>query len=61
MNPSASLLGNHKDESIASLLFKELIEKADGSSGVFSGGVFPIYLHSLHRIVFTFFSFCNWG
>ncbi|XP_047948207.1 plasma membrane ATPase 2-like [Salvia hispanica] len=38
MNPSASLLGNHKDESVAGLHFKELIEKADVFSGVFSGG-----------------------
>ncbi|KAG6401622.1 hypothetical protein SASPL_138486 [Salvia splendens] len=36
MNPSASLLGNHKDESVAGLLFKELIEKAGGFAGVFS-------------------------
>lgn len=59
MNPSASLLGNHKDESVAGLHFKELIEKADVFSGVFSGGVFPIYLHSLLLIVSTFFSISN--
>ncbi|KAG5559682.1 hypothetical protein RHGRI_009262 [Rhododendron griersonianum] len=35
MYPSASLLGNHKDESIAALPIEELIEKADGFAGVF--------------------------
>ncbi|KAI8565846.1 hypothetical protein RHMOL_Rhmol03G0292500 [Rhododendron molle] len=35
MYPSASLLGNHKDESIAGLPIEELIEKADGFAGVF--------------------------
>ncbi|KAL1548850.1 Plasma membrane ATPase 4 [Salvia divinorum] len=35
MYPSASLLGNHKDESIAGLPVEELIEKADGFAGVF--------------------------
>ncbi|KAG9150739.1 hypothetical protein Leryth_002904 [Lithospermum erythrorhizon] len=35
MYPSASLLGQHKDESIASLPIEELIEKADGFAGVF--------------------------
>ncbi|CAA2972244.1 plasma membrane ATPase 4-like [Olea europaea subsp. europaea] len=35
MYPSASLLGQHKDESIASLPVEELIEKADGFAGVF--------------------------
>lgn len=35
MYPSSSLLGNHKDESIASLPVDELIEKADGFAGVF--------------------------
>ncbi len=37
MYPSASLLGNHKDESIAGLPVEELIEKADGFAGVFPG------------------------
>ncbi|KAI4379348.1 hypothetical protein MLD38_005660 [Melastoma candidum] len=35
MYPSSSLLGNHKDESIASIPVEELIEKADGFAGVF--------------------------
>ncbi|GER52027.1 plasma membrane ATPase [Striga asiatica] len=35
MYPSSSLLGQHKDESIASLPVEELIEKADGFAGVF--------------------------
>lgn len=40
MYPSASLLGNHKDESIAALPIEELIEKADGFAGVFPGEFF---------------------
>jgi hypothetical protein len=40
MYPSASLLGQHKDASIASLPVEELIEKADGFAGVFPGGYF---------------------
>ncbi|KGN65821.2 hypothetical protein Csa_020017 [Cucumis sativus] len=35
MYPSASLLGQHKDESIAGIPIEELIEKADGFAGVF--------------------------
>ncbi|XP_056699206.1 ATPase 9, plasma membrane-type isoform X2 [Spinacia oleracea] len=35
MYPSSSLLGQHKDESIASIPIEELIEKADGFAGVF--------------------------
>uniref|UniRef100_A0A7N0R904 Plasma membrane ATPase n=1 Tax=Kalanchoe fedtschenkoi TaxID=63787 RepID=A0A7N0R904_KALFE len=35
MYPSSSLLGNHKDESIAGIPVEELIEKADGFAGVF--------------------------
>ncbi|KAA8535668.1 hypothetical protein F0562_030671 [Nyssa sinensis] len=35
MYPSASLLGQHKDASIAALPIEELIEKADGFAGVF--------------------------
>ncbi|XP_073150729.1 plasma membrane ATPase 4 [Henckelia pumila] len=35
MYPSASLLGQHKDESISGLPVEELIEKADGFAGVF--------------------------
>lgn len=39
MYPSSSLLGAHKDESIAALPVDELIEKADGFAGVFPGKV----------------------
>ena len=39
MYPSASLLGQHKDESIAGLPIEELIEKADGFAGVFPGEI----------------------
>ncbi|CAK9236094.1 unnamed protein product [Sphagnum troendelagicum] len=35
MYPSSSLLGQHKDESLAALPIDELIEKADGFAGVF--------------------------
>ncbi|KAI4329381.1 hypothetical protein L6164_021649 [Bauhinia variegata] len=35
MYPSSSLLGEHKDEAIASYSIDELIEKADGFAGVF--------------------------
>ncbi|KAF1859521.1 hypothetical protein Lal_00010105, partial [Lupinus albus] len=35
MYPSSSLLGQNKDESVASLPIDELIEKADGFAGVF--------------------------
>lgn len=37
MYPAASLLGQDKDESIATLPVDELIEKADGFAGVFHG------------------------
>lgn len=37
MYPSSALLGQNKDESIASLPIDELIEKADGFAGVFPG------------------------
>ena len=37
MYPSSSLLGEHKDASIASIPIDELIEKADGFAGVFPG------------------------
>ncbi|KAH6794890.1 H[+]-ATPase 2 [Perilla frutescens var. hirtella] len=43
MYPSSSLLGQHKDESIANLPIEELIEKADGFAGVFPG-YYPISL-----------------
>ncbi|KAH6770068.1 H[+]-ATPase 11 [Perilla frutescens var. hirtella] len=35
MYPSSSLLGEHKDSSVAALPVEELIEKADGFAGVF--------------------------
>ncbi|CAH8338122.1 unnamed protein product [Eruca vesicaria subsp. sativa] len=35
MYPSASLLGNHKDENLAAIPVEQLIEKADGFAGVF--------------------------
>lgn len=35
MYPSSSLLGDHKDSSLATLAVDELIEKADGFAGVF--------------------------
>ena len=44
MYPSSSLLGQHKDESIASLPVDELIEKADGFAGVFPGSLLFIYV-----------------
>lgn len=37
MYPSSSLLGQSKDESIASIPVDELIEMADGFAGVFPG------------------------
>lgn len=42
MYPSSSLLGQSKDESIASIPVGELIEKADGFAGVFPGNVIVI-------------------
>ncbi|KAL7111448.1 hypothetical protein ACP275_05G088400 [Erythranthe tilingii] len=44
MYPSSSLLGQHKDEAIASLPVDELIEKADGFAGVF-----PVQICKLRR------------
>lgn len=37
MYPSSSLLGQSKDEALASIPVDELIEKADGFAGVFPG------------------------
>lgn len=37
MYPSLFLLGDQKDESVATLPIEELIEKADGFAGVFPG------------------------
>lgn len=42
MYPSSALLGQDKDESIASLPVDELIEKADGFAGVFPGTILVI-------------------
>ena len=47
MYPSASLLGQHKDESIAGLPVEELIEKADGFAGVFPGKMCCSWLFTL--------------
>lgn len=44
MYPSASLLGQDKDASIATLPVEELIEKADGFAGVFPGGFFSFFM-----------------
>jgi hypothetical protein len=43
MYPSSALLGQDKDESIASLPVDELIEKADGFAGVFPGKVLDTF------------------
>jgi hypothetical protein len=52
MYPSSSLLGQHKDESLAALPIDELIEKADGFAGVFPGYYFSIrfYLRFLSQL-----------
>ncbi|RZS03984.1 hypothetical protein BHM03_00034249 [Ensete ventricosum] len=42
MYPSSSLLGQHKDETLATLPVDELIEKADGFAGVFPGTIMTI-------------------
>ena len=42
MYPSSALLGQDKDESIATLPVDELIEKADGFAGVFPGTILEI-------------------
>lgn len=42
MYPSSALLGQNKDESIATLPVDELIEKADGFAGVFPG-IIPFF------------------
>jgi len=42
MYPSSALLGQDKDESIATLPVDELIEKADGFAGVFPGAILEI-------------------
>ncbi|XP_024371153.1 plasma membrane ATPase [Physcomitrium patens] len=53
MYPSSSLLGAHKDESIAALPVDELIEKADGFAGVFPEHKYEIVarLQGLKHIV----------
>lgn len=42
MYPASSLLGDNKDESIASIPVHELIKQADGFAGVFPGNEIPI-------------------
>lgn len=44
MYPSSSLLGQCKDESIATIPVDELIEKADGFAGVFPGNDIVIFM-----------------
>lgn len=44
MYPSSSLLGQCKDESIATIPVDELIEKADGFAGVFPGNDDVIFM-----------------
>ena len=51
MYPSASLLGQDKDASIAALPVEELIEKADGFAGVFPGRCFYFEIHQLKHIL----------
>ena len=56
MYPSSSLLGQSKDESIASIPVDELIEKADGFAGVFPGNDIVI---SSKRISFILLVIAN--
>lgn len=60
MYPSATLLGQSKDESISSIPVDELIEKADGFAGVFPGNkifilallkMMSILIIALHSII----------
>lgn len=53
MYPSSSLLGDHKDSSVAALPVEELIEKADGFAGVFPGNYRLILIRITHE--FNFF------
>jgi len=46
MYPSSALLGQNKDEAIATLPVDELIEKADGFAGVFPG-ITPLFSDGL--------------
>lgn len=60
MYPSSALLGQDKDESIASLPVDDLIEKADGFAGVFPGKILEIICFIslfLHRDQ-SFFTIC---
>ena len=57
MYPSSSLLGQHKDESIAGLPVEELIEKADGFAGVFPGDCRCRPLLTLEHRLYATFSF----
>lgn len=47
MYPSSALLGQCKDESIASIPVDDLIEKADGFAGVFPGEIFFFFYSKL--------------
>lgn len=47
MYPSSSLLGDSKDQAIATLPVHELIEKADGFAGVFPGRLHTSLFQSL--------------
>lgn len=55
MYPSAALLGQNKDASIASLPVDELIEKADGFAGVFPGRFFFGYITNASPLVLVDF------
>lgn len=53
MYPSSSLLGDHKNESIAHLPVDELIEKADGFAGVFPGNWTECFLLNKIYVILT--------
>jgi len=57
MYPSSALLGQNKDESIATLPVDDLIEKADGFAGVFPGIITPLFSDGLllYDIIFFYF------
>ena len=56
MYPSASLLGQDKDASIAALPVEELIEKADGFAGVFPGlRSLPVHCNGFLPLLHMFF------
>lgn len=57
MYPSSALLGQNKDESVATLPVDDLIEKADGFAGVFPG-ITPLFSDGLlsYGIILFFIS-----